>query len=135
MKLIILTILCLGILQTAYAQNDVPPYDSPTKPVNCEMGYVFINDALGRYIKNPSNYFIVIARLGSGESSRRLNLNRIKTLKSYISNLNPPVKAIFAEGENIKGYGVIEMYVEGKLLYSLPLDKGENLDLRTCLTP
>ncbi len=132
MKLIILTILCFGILQTVYAQN--PPYESPKKPVNCETAYSFIYDALNRYTERPSGYFIVIARLGRGESSRRLNLNRIKMFKSYISTLNPPVKAIFAEGEKIKGYGVIEMYVEGKLLYSLPITKGRNLDLISCLT-
>ena len=139
-RVVFLLVVCLVYLQITQAQisqqqnKDDLPFDSPKKPINCETAYSYINDALIRYDKNKNGHFIVITRLGNGETSRQLNLNRIKTIKSYISKLKSPIMTVFAEGESIKGYGTIEIYVEGKLLYSLPLEKGKGLDLRTCLT-
>lgn len=128
--------MCLQMTQAQISQQqseDNLPFDSPKKPVNCETAYTYINDALTRYSKNRNGYFIVIARLGNNETSRQLNLNRIKTIKNYILRLKSPVMTVFAEEESVKGYGTIEIYVDGKPLYSLPLEKGKELDLRTCL--
>lgn len=126
-------VLSFGILHKILAQTKFV-YESPTKPVNCEEAYFYINDALIRYNKEgKNNYLILVSKLGTNETSRRLNLNRIKTLKGYIQNVKPYVKAIFVEGESVSGYGVIEIYLDGDLLYSLPIARGRNLDLRSCL--
>lgn len=145
-SIVFLIVLFFGAFQETKAQED-KPYDSPKEPVNCEMANLYISDALTRYVnkrESKNSYLIIIFRLGDGENSRKLNLMRIKALKSYIENIKPSkaifgdvkpnVKAIYAEGERIDGFGIIEIYLNGNLLYSLPIKKGRDLDLISCFT-
>lgn len=116
--------------QTNQPQNE--PYDSPDSPIKCAEWLNYLADALGRWEKNKDASFIVIARLGDGETSRRLNLKRIKVLRDYILDSDLKVKAVFAEGERIKGFGVVEIYVQGKLLYSLPIRQKNDMTIGFC---
>lgn len=116
--------------QTGQSQDDLP--DSPTTRLTCEDWLARLGEALQKWNKNKNASFIVIARLGDGESSRQISLKRIKTLKEYILAPRWKVKAVFAEGEHVKGLGTIELYIEGKLQYSLPLGQKEDVPLRIC---
>src|SRR5437763_17042369 len=60
------------------------PYCSPTKPVDCEWATLYMEDAMVR-AEESGGYLIVIARLGDGENSRKLNLNRVKAVKAFLS--------------------------------------------------
>ncbi len=135
-KISLLAMLCFGVSQVVNGQ-EAPPFESPKTPVNCEMALSYVNDALVRYSSKTSNtdsFLIVIFRLGDGENFPNLNLKRMETLKSYIQSVDKKqnIKAVFAQGERVKGLGTIEIYMDGKLLYSLPIEKRRNLDITSC---
>ena len=60
---------------------------------------------------------IMIARLGNGESSRRLSWRRLDTARSFLESVRavPKQRMILAEGEVMRGQGRIEVYLDGKL--------------------
>jgi hypothetical protein len=122
-----------GALSQAIEKTD-HVLEPPRRPVNCEMAQTYINDALIRYSKHNSGYLIVIARPGAEESSaRRISQARLSSVKTYVSQFKTPIKTVFAEGASKPGFGAIEIYVNGDLLYSLPIAKREGLDLTSCL--
>lgn len=115
------------ILNAQINQPQNEPLDSPDTPLKCAEWHNYINDAVQRWGENKDSSIIIIARLGDGETSRRLNLRRIKVLRDYMSNPQDKIKTVFAEGERTRGYGVAEFYVGGKLLYSLPIRRNYDM--------
>lgn len=108
------------------------PYFSPRKPVDCEVANFYIDDVVRRWQEsNNGSYLIVIARLGDGENSRQLNLARLKAIRTYLKRY-PDTKFTTGEGEQVNGYGCLEFYVNGKLLYVIPITKNANIDLFSC---
>lgn len=115
-------------------QSQDTPLDNRIMNITaCEEWISRVDTALNKWSNNNSAFFIVIARLGDGEYSRRLNQKRIKTLKEYISHFETKVKMVFAEGERVKGDGgLIEIYVEGRLIDSLGIRPKSDIPLRGC---
>lgn len=111
--------------QTSSSKKEA--FDSPTSPLKCEEWHLYLGEAFMEWSKNKDASFIVIARLGNGEFSRKINLKRIKTLKNYLMKPKSEIKFVFAEGERTKGFGVIELFVEGRLFYSLPLHRKQDV--------
>ncbi len=135
LKMSFMMVLFSVCLLTIEAQTNPPqdePFDSPVVPPTCEEWILYVSDAVRRWGKNKDASFIVIAKLGDRETSRRTTLKRIKTLKDYILVPRWKVKAVFAEGERVEDFGIIEFYVEGKLLYSLPVKRNEDIPLKFC---
>lgn len=122
----------IALPQKSQKTNHVP-LDPPQRPVNCETAQAYINDALILYSKDKSGYFIIIAKLGTGESARDINLGRLNSVRTYIYQFETPIQTVFAEAGNKNGFGAIEIYINGDLLYSLPVAKRKILDLRSCL--
>jgi len=58
---------------------------------------------------------IIIARLGSGESSRGLIAGRLRQVADYLSRRLPRDRVVTAEGARVRGLGQLEFYVAGKL--------------------
>ena len=58
---------------------------------------------------------IIIARLGSGESSRTLAGGRLRQVADYLNRRVSGDRMITAEGERVRGLGQLEFYVTGKL--------------------
>ena len=58
---------------------------------------------------------IIIARLGSGESSRGLVAGRLRQVADYLNRRVSRDRIITAEGERVRGLGLLEFYVGGKL--------------------
>ena len=58
---------------------------------------------------------IIIARLGSGESSRGLSRSRLKQVADYLNRRLARERIIPVEGVRVKGLGQLEFYVGGKL--------------------
>lgn len=59
----------------------------------------------------------IIARLGTGETSRKLNQDRLFALREYLFEYRklPANRLVTAEGDRVKGPGQVEIYVNGKL--------------------
>ena len=75
---------------------------------------------------------ILIARLGNGEVSRRLNRQRLQVARLYLHvgrGLEPPLKEehiVTAEGERVRGAGRIEAYVRGRLFMVFVFERNRN---------
>jgi hypothetical protein len=67
--------------------------------------------------KKDETTIFIIARLGTGESSRRLNQRRLYAPTQYFIETRgiPETKIVAAEGARVKGPGLVEIYVGGKL--------------------
>ena len=111
------------------------PYCSPKEPANCEVANFYLDNAAMRARALGEAHLIVIARLGDGEKSRQLNVSRLKVVENFLSNWRGVRKVMTAEGERVRGYGRLEFYVGGALLYTLPVRRNKNLDLLSCNAP
>ena len=58
---------------------------------------------------------IIIARLGTGETSRKLVGSRLRQAADYVNRRIPRGRIITAEGGRVRGLGLLEFYVGGKL--------------------
>lgn len=104
-------------------------------PKTCEDWLTTLNFAGREWEKNKDSILIVIVRPGK-KDSRRINLQRIKTLKEYLLNPTYKIKAVFAEGERVEkdfgNYGLVEFYVEGKLVVASQLEPKQDVPINLC---
>lgn len=107
------------------------PFFSPLKPQGCEINRLYVDDAGERARRLEGSYVIAIARLGTGERSQRLNRRRLEEVRRFLEQVSS-ARVVTAEGERAIGYGVIELYVGGKLLYKLPLYRNRGIYLGSC---
>lgn len=79
---------------------------------------------------------IVIARLGKGDTRSELNRRRLHNVRTYWiefrSEKRPFESVIIAEGERVKDYGRLEVYVGGKLTALLKLKGNSDLIVGNC---
>ena len=108
------------------------PYCSPKEPVNCEVANIYTDMTAHLARTSGGTYLIVVARLGDGEQSRRLNTSRLKHVRDFLGNNRGVTKIVTAEGERKRGYGQLEFYVRGELLFTLPVRRNKNIDLGSC---
>ena len=80
------------------------------------------------------NNIILIARLGDGENRTELNRRRLYNAKTYLTTSwnRDPKTIIVAQGERVKGYGRIEVYVNGMMTDVIAVKR--NLDLPVGIT-
>lgn len=129
------TLFCFTGSNVASAQTNLPenePLESNPGFLSCETWILYIADAMQKAGKDNDRSLIVISRLGKKEISRRLSLKRLTTLKKYMLFLNPKAKIVFADGERAEDNGIIEFYIEGKLFYSLPVDRNRDVGINYC---
>jgi hypothetical protein len=76
----------------------------------------------------------VIARLGDGETARRLNLARLEGARFYLveSGRAQKERIVFAEGERVKGEGRVEFYLGSKLYLVSLAGRGKNINFTCC---
>jgi len=111
--------------------KNAPPMPSPTTPVDCESLSAYVETAaVMAHEHGEDSYLIAIARLGDGERSRALNLSRISAMRAFLGRGR--LKSVVAEGERVRGYGRVELYVGGKLLFVLPIGRDKQLDFLSC---
>ena len=94
----------------------------PDKPINCEHFSASLDIAIIEWQNLKDTRLILVARLGDGETNRKLNRMRLSYVEDYLNKKN--VQYVFAEGERVKGLGRMEVYVGGRLAMSIPLMKG-----------
>jgi hypothetical protein len=85
-------------------------------------------DLLAQTARRHSDHLIfIIARLGNGERSRRLNRRRLHAIRDFLKQERfiPEQRLIAAEGEPMRGLGRVEVYLGGKLfmVFTLPRNK------------
>jgi hypothetical protein len=99
---------------------------SPQGPVGCDSASGYLDFAVMDTLKLEGAYLIIVARLGTGEKSRRLKQHRLAMIEEYIKrrgDLN--LKYVLAEGGRVRGLGRVELYVGGRLFRSMPLKKNK----------
>lgn len=132
LKVFVLALLIFSFnIQAQTKQISDEPFDSPRNPPRCEEWILYVSDALRRWNVNKKGSFIIIIKPGAGES-RRLVSKRVKTIKEFITSLKFTDKLVFAESEKTNDYALVEIYVEGSLLYKLPIEKNGNAEFRAC---
>lgn len=100
---------------------------------NCEANAATL-DAVHQ-MAGDDGVIIAVARLGDGERNRSLSRRRLQILKSYLTNApwtRPRETVVVAEGERVKGYGRIELYVGGKRVHVLPIKRNRAFLVQSC---
>lgn len=101
---------------TTFAQKEEARYVVADVDCNDDEHAKAILDDAGIEAKIDETIFI-IARLGTGESSRTLSRRRLYAPMHYLIETRgiSKDKIVPAEGERVKGPGRVEIYVGGKL--------------------
>lgn len=136
----IISLICVILIcpSFGYSQTTTSPTDEASIRIGtvtaCEEWISRVTQALDKGEKSKDSYFIVIAVRGFDETSSKISLKRLKTLKEYIATFDTKLKLVFAEGERINndGGGIIEIYIEGKLVDSLGVRPKSDIPLRGC---
>jgi len=96
---------------------------SSQEPMDCDSAASYLDFAVIATRELKGAYLIMIARLGAGETSRRLNQHRLSVVEEYVLRRGSDLKYILAEGSRVKGLGQIELYVGGRLSRIMPFKK------------
>jgi hypothetical protein len=129
----IMLLLCIAAGSSVFAQQQ-----SGLEPVfgmtnNCEDAKARLD---GVAIESGKEGFIIlVARLGDGETSRKLNRQRISYILRYFNRENylGEHRLIRAEGERVSGPGRVEIYAKGKLMLILTTRRnGDVLGDKSC---
>jgi len=92
-------------------------------PMECEGAATRLDFAVVNTRKLEGAYLILIARLGNGEFSSRLNQTRLASAEEYLLRRGSDLKYVLAQGSRVKGLGRLEIYVGGQLVDIMPLRK------------
>ncbi|HYX71521.1 MAG TPA: hypothetical protein VE732_02015 [Nitrososphaera sp.] len=103
------------------------PWLNPTRPNNCEDALALLETAALDARKDKESYIIVIARLGDGEKSQSLNRRRVGSAIPYLGS-RAGNKIVAASGEKVSGYGRLELYVRGRLVYVIAFPRNRLID-------
>lgn len=90
------------------------------------------------HMAGPDGTIIAIARLGDGEQNSELNRRRLHNVRIFLTEVGwhrDPTTVITAQGERVKGYGRVELYVRGIPLLSLAVKHNKDLMVGSCLGP
>ena len=144
MKVAIIPFICF--LCCATNSQQLPPLQPVSladfanrKPELCESRTAALD---GITQKTPLNEaIIVIARLGAYETKRNLNRRRLENVRAHLTQaiaLEARRKLetiIVAEGERTAGYGRLEFYVSGKLVWVMNVPRNADVDFGDCVAP
>lgn len=121
---------------TVAERNQAPKQSLEVILGGCERNNSDLSGA--HHIAGAEGTIIAIARLGDGERSRALNRRRLHNVREFLTNFGwqrNPNTVITAEGERIKGYGRVELYVRGIPLIALAAKRNQDLLVGSCLGP
>jgi len=84
---------------------------------------------------------VVVARLGNKETRPELNRRRLQNVRAYWTEYlieeyrRKPETVGMVEGETVDGYGRLEFYVGGKLVWVLKVRHNSDMDVGDCYPP
>jgi hypothetical protein len=145
----LLPIVILGLLPYLAMAQQTPPLVpvklndfTNAKPAQCADRTGALD---GIIQKTPSDeLIIVVARLGDGDVRPNLNWRRLHNVRAYWTEYlyegregyrRNPSTIILAEGERVKGYGHLEFYVGGKLIWVIKVARNSDVDFGDCYPP
>lgn len=107
--------------------QDLP---EPTGPVGCEEVLSYLDHAIGKAQKSDSNA-IFILRMGESTSIKaaRKSILDVKKYMRFRGFSNFEVSADFYETKAES----IDMFISGRILYSVPIGRFKSLDLSICV--
>ena len=126
----------LLLILFAFGSVATPSASQPTPiPVvqNCEMNVHLLDNA--HHLAGDDTIIIAVAHLGDGERNRELNRRRLHNVRAYLIDFawkRPRATVITAEGERVKGFGRVDIYVRGRLWTSLAVRRNADLILGIC---
>ncbi|MEO6393266.1 MAG: hypothetical protein ABIP75_15555 [Pyrinomonadaceae bacterium] len=126
-----LALTCLFIGSNVYAQGVTTIRgDANAGELNSAM-----LDQLVITQQNSMARIFVIARLGRGETSAALNLQRLQAARDYLVKTRGVAaeKVVFASGDRIDGEGRLEFYLGSDLQLITLATRGKNVTLVCCL--
>jgi hypothetical protein len=123
----LLSILLLSFPIVLSAQDDPRPLNQN----HCEYNSTFTYGIYPELLRKGDLIF-VIARLGDGEESEKINRVRLEQYRYVMQGQGGIVPSVYAKGERIKGEGGIEIYHGGKLIYFLRARRGCYFDFKCC---
>ena len=114
--LIPVAMLIAAFVSTPAQEQSTKPDTIPANAKRCQLNTIYIANT-GAIAQTTSHRIFVIARLGTGETSRRLNQRRLADIKvEYGDNLRNG-KIILTEGPRVKGLGRVEFYLGSDLYW------------------
>lgn len=146
MKKLFLTIaigLSLSCMSALAQQASLPPvklsdFDN-YEPARCEDRSAAIDFI---HQKTPPDVMIiVVARLGSGETRPDLNRRRLRNVRAFLTEYllgegrREPETIGMVEGVTVGGYGRLEFYVSGKLVWLIKVRQNSDVDFGSCYPP
>ncbi|MBD0372564.1 MAG: hypothetical protein ICV60_17100 [Pyrinomonadaceae bacterium] len=99
-----------------------------------EINSLHLDNLVFELRRSVAERLFVIARLGDGETFRRLNLARLDGARLYLveSGRIPKERIVFAEGERVKGEGRVEFYLGSRLYLVSLAGRGKNINFTCC---
>ena len=136
-------LVCSFVVSLLAAGIPVSIAQSGSGPANVQTPYTILGtcedniSALSNahHLAGEEGTIIAIARLGDGERNRELNSRRLHNVRMYLTEFDwhrPPQTLITAEGEPLKGYGRVELYVRGVLFAVLQVKRNQDLLVGSC---
>ena len=105
-----------------------------TQPNNCEDNLHALN--VVHQVAEGADLIIIIARLGTGETRRNINLRRLHNAQTYLASelywKRDPKTVVVAEGERVNGYGRLEIYVRGVFWDAMLIKRNSDLLVGSC---
>lgn len=100
----------------------------------CESNLATLN--VTHQAAEGKDLIIFIARLGDGESRRELNRRRLHNVRTFLTSelywKRDPKTVIVAEGERVKGYGRVEIYIKGILFDAIGAERDRDIRVGSC---
>lgn len=133
--LIVVSLLLTGS-STGPAQNKSAPATEQSPQLmstNCESNISILS--LAHQAANEGRLLFAIARLGDSEYKRELNRQRLHNVRVYLTEFDwqrDPKTLVTAEGERVKGYGRVELYVDGRLFDVIAVNRNGDLLVGSC---
>ena len=136
----LITFFCIVVAGQTPPLEPINPADYVNrKPAGCELRTAGMD---GITQKVPLNEpIIVIAHLSANETKRNLNWRRLQNVRAYWMHGVAPVAQrksemiILAEGERVSGYGRLEFYSGGKLVWLVNVARNANVYFGDCVPP
>ena len=130
-QLVLAALVACGAVMSnnAYAQGgfELAPRVVMVNSGDCgEYAKALLDDVIINEGRDKS--FIIIARPGTGERSRKLIQQRLAGLSYYLieSRGIPKGGVILAEGERVRGLGHVEVYVGGNLRLLFKMERNKS---------
>lgn len=112
--LLVITTILIGPCRVSAQEASQEPDIIKANAARCQQNTIYIANT-GAIAQTTKDRMFVIARLGTGETSRRLNQRRLADIKTEYGDNFRGGKIILTEGPRVTGLGRVEFYLGSEL--------------------